>query len=136
MLHAFNTEFGTATPSVAEFEERLTLLLARTSVVAFIAGEENDPVGFALATSRPSPYFDGPLTVLDEMYVRPADRGRGWGSRLMGALLHHLHELDCGEVHINVDEMDRDARRFYERHGFTNQDPASDERMLLYVQEL
>ena len=40
------------------------------------------------------------------------------------------------ELHINVDEDDTATRRFYEHHGFANNFPGSDWRMLLYYQEL
>lgn len=45
-------------------------------------------------------------------------------------------DLGGGEIQINVDEDDRDARRFYERHGFTNLESGSTERMLCYLREL
>ncbi|MEZ5088969.1 MAG: hypothetical protein R2719_04130 [Micropruina sp.] len=41
-----------------------------------------------------------------------------------------------GEMHINVDEIDVDARRFYERHGFVNIEPGTDYRMLCYIAHL
>ena len=36
-------------------------------------------------------------------------------------------------MHINVDEVDVDTRRFYERHGFRNIEPGVDYRMLCYI---
>ena len=39
-------------------------------------------------------------------------------------------------MHINVDEIDEDARRFYERHGFRNVETGKDYRMLCHVQQL
>ena len=47
-----------------------------------------------------------------------------------------MQERGAGEVHINVDEVDVDTRRFYERHGFTNIQPGADYRMLCYLREL
>lgn len=85
--------------------------------------------------ARP-PYSDGPVAALDEMYVLPAFRGKGLGGELMETILGELRRLRCGEVQINVDEPDTDARRFYEAHGFTNVQPSTDERMLCYLTEL
>ena len=36
-------------------------------------------------------------------------------------------------MHINVDEVDTDTRRFYERHGFVNIQAGEDYRMLCYI---
>ena len=36
-------------------------------------------------------------------------------------------------MHINVDEVDVDTRRFYERHRFVNIEDGLDYRMLCYV---
>ena len=101
-----------------------------------LAGEPDRPTGFAYLTLRPTPYFDGPLAQLEELYVQPELRGQGIGGELMAALLQQLVARGCGEIDINVDEVDTDARRFYETHGFTNTEPGTDDRMLCYVREL
>jgi len=41
-----------------------------------------------------------------------------------------LREHRGAEIHINVDEVDTDTRRFYNRHGFLNIEPGADYRML------
>lgn len=135
MLVAFNAEFDTWTPPLEILERRFASLLERSDVLVLLA-EDPAPVGFALLTLRPSPYYDGPVTALDELYVVPQRRGQGVGTELMAALLREALGRDSGEVQINVDEEDRDARRFYEAHGFTNQEPGSAERMLCYLREL
>lgn len=134
LLGTFNAEFDTWSPSRADLERRLARMVAGQSAYAVVA-EGRGPEGFALVTLRPSPYYDGPVATLDELYVVPARRGRGVGSELMGVLLERARELRCGEVQINVDEPDVDARRFYERHGFRNHDGDSSQRMLCYVRD-
>lgn len=134
LLQDFNDEFDTPSPSAEEFAARFTVLLGRQDVLAYIAGDEG--AGFALLTLRPSPYFDGPLAQLEELYVRPDRRDQRLGTALMAAVMTELRERGCGEVHINVDEIDVDTRRFYERLGFVNIQPGTDYRMLCYLQEL
>lgn len=135
LLFDFNTEFESPTPSAAEFTARFAALLPRDDVIVLLA-ETSEPVGFAYLTLRPTPYGDGPLAQLEELYVRPDLRDRGIGTRLLLAALADVRERGAIEMHINVDEVDVDTRRFYERHGFTNIEPGEDYRMLFYLREL
>ena len=74
--------------------------------------------------------------MLDELYVVPRLRDRGIGTALLTAVVDEVVARGGGELHINVDEVDSDARRFYERHGWVNIEPGADHRMLLYIREL
>lgn len=142
LLYDFNVEFDTPTPDAAFFSRRFTDLLARPDVFVILAdasvegGEDGKAVGFAYATLRPTPYDDGPLAQLEELYVRPSRRDGGIGTAILTAVLDEVRARGGGEVHINVDEIDHDTRRFYERHGFVNILPGEDYRMLCYLQEL
>ena len=135
MLWDFNTEFESPTPTAVELAARFRLLLARDDVLVLLA-ERPDPAGFALLTLRPTPYYDGPLGQLEELYVVPELRDQGIGSALLTRAVTLVIEAGAGEMHINVDEIDTDTRRFYERHGFLNIEPGTDYRMLCYVREL
>ena len=136
LLHDFNTEFDTATPPAADLTRRFTSLLAREDVVVLLTGPTGDPTGFAFLTLRPTPYHDGPLAQLEELYVRPHLRDAGLGTALLQAAVDVARGRGAGEMHIGVDEVDTDTRRFYERHGFTNVEPGEDYRMLLYLRDL
>lgn len=135
LLWDFNTEFETPTPSVEEFATRFDRLLDLDEVVVLLSGGAT-PSGFAYLTLRPVPYFDGPLAQLEELYVRPHLRDRGIGTKLLQQALEACRERCAGEMHINVDEVDTDTRRFYEHHGFRNILPGTDYRMLFYEIEL
>lgn len=135
LLFDFNTEFGSPTPSVEEFRARLSELLARGDVLALLAGSATEPTGLALLTLRPTPYSDGPLAQLEELYVRPHLRDQGIGTELLRDAVERARAQGCEEMHISVDEVDTETRRFYERHGFTNIQPGEDYRMLFYVRE-
>ncbi|WP_240044502.1 GNAT family N-acetyltransferase [Nocardioides albidus] len=137
LLFDFNTEFETATPSAADFGDRFTTLLARPDVLVVLAEDPaGEATGFGYLTLRPTPYGDGPLAQLEELYVLPDLRDRGIGTALLTRALAEVESRGAIEMLINVDEVDVDTRRFYERHGFTNIEPGQDYRMLCYLREL
>lgn len=135
LLSDFNTEFGAPVPDLPTLTRRFATLLARADVLVLLA-ENEAACGFAYLTFRPTPYSDGPLAQLEELYVRPDLRSGGIGSRLLQKAIALTRERQGEEMHINVDEVDEDTRRFYERHGFVNIEPGEDYRMLFYLREL
>lgn len=120
LLDAFNREFGTPTPGVSILAERLASLLAGDDVIALLGADP--PVGVALLTLRPNVWSDGPVALLDELYVVPERRRRGLGSQLLAAAEEAARDRGAELMEINVDGEDTDARRFYERHGYSNVD--------------
>ncbi|WP_454850427.1 GNAT family N-acetyltransferase [Promicromonospora soli] len=136
LLWDFNEEFSFDGPGADEFAGRFASLLDGDDVVVLLTGSRDDPSGFAFLTLRPTPYYDGPLAQLEELYVKPHLRDRGLGTALLRAAVDLVRSRRGGEIHINVDEVDADTRRFYERNGFTNIQPGEDYRMLCYLREL
>lgn len=132
----FNTEFDSPVPSPMVLEARFRTLLDNPAAFVLLAGKRSAPSGYALVTLRPTIYCDGPLAVLDELYVVSGLRDQGIGTRLLQASIDEVRRRGGGEMHINVDEIDTDTRRFYERHGFVNIEPGTDYRMLCYIREL
>ena len=134
LLDAFNREFDTPTPGPDVLAPRLERLLAGADVIALLAGEP--PAGVALLTLRPNVWHDGPVALLDELYVVPEGRNRGLGSALLRAAEAVVRDRGGELLEINVDGVDVDARRFYERHGYTHTEPGQREPMYYYYREL
>ena len=148
ILHAFNTEFDTPTPEPAVLATRLRTLLASSTTFALLAGDPGDDsssgsdgsptktaVGLALVTLRPSVWYEGPIAILDELYVVPHLRGHGVGTALMDELVAIANAINIGSIEINVDESDVDALRFYVRHGYTASEPDTGERAFFLFRE-
>lgn len=133
LLWDFNTEFETETDEADVLAVRFTRLLAVDDVVAVLAEDAGAPVGFALLTLRPAIWFDGPVSQLEELYVVPDRRSQGIGTLVLDLARRLVRELGSPEMHINVDEVDVDTRRFYERHGFLTIEEGVDYRMLCYI---
>lgn len=134
LLHGFNEEFGDPSPGVGVLTLRLSELLVAGSTLALLAGDP--PAGVALLTLRPNVWYDAPVGLLDELYVLPPLRDRGIGSALIESCCALLRARGVGLIEINVDGEDRDARRFYERHGFRCVHGEHHEPELYYSREL
>lgn len=132
MLHDFNTEFGDPSPGVEVLTERLALLLARDDVVALLAGDD----GVALLTFRPGVWDEGPVALLEELYVVPERRGQGIGGELIERAFEVARERGTATFQVNVDESDVDAQRFYEAHGVSARQPGSGERAFYFERQL
>lgn len=130
LLWDFNTEFESPTDPADVLAGRFGRLLDDDGVLALLAGEAE---GFALVTLRPAIWYDGPVAQLEELYVVPARRDEGIGTALLTEARRLVRERGAPEMHINVDEVDVDTRRFYERHGFLTVEPGTDYRMLCYI---
>jgi GNAT superfamily N-acetyltransferase len=134
LLDRFNREFDTPSPGPAVLTARLESLLTGPDVLVLLAG---DPaVGVAVLTLRPNVWQQGPVALLDELYVVPTQRRRGIGAALLGAAEARVRERGAALLEINVDGDDTDARRFYERHGYCNRDPGQTQPQLYYHREL
>ena len=130
LLDAFNREYHAPTPGPDVLTARLHSLLAGSDVIAFLAG---DPaVGVALLTLRPNVWYDGPVVLVDELYVAPEARSRGLGSALLAAVESLTRERGGRLIEIAVDGADTDAHRFYERHGYTSVEAGQDQASFYY----
>jgi GNAT superfamily N-acetyltransferase len=134
LLDAFNREFDTPTPGPDVLAARLERLLPGGAVIALLIGAP--AAGVALLTLRPNVWYDGPVALLDELYVVPDRRNAGLGSALLRAAEAVVRERGGELLEINVDGADVDARRFYERHGYTHTEPGQDDPMYYYYREL
>ncbi len=136
LLHDFNVEFGAPSPPVDALAARFGALLGREDQLALLAGAPEEPTGFAYVTLRLTPYYDGPVALLEELYVVPHLRDHGIGTALLVEAMDLVRARGSEEMQINVDSVDVDTRRFYERHGFRNVEAVEDGPMLFYTRDL
>lgn len=137
LLRAFNSEFDCPAPEPEDAAPRIASIVAGDGGIAVVAADaRGEDIGFALVTFRATPYWDGPLAQLDELYVRPDRRGGGLGAAILGRATDEARSRGAQEMHVNVDGDDVDARRFYHREGFSPIDPDSGSTMYFYLRRL
>src|SRR6202789_3433457 len=84
------------------------------AVIARLGGE---PVGFALFFHNFSTFLGKPGLYLEDLFVRPAYRGRAVGKSLLSHLAAVALERDCGRFQWQVLDWNKPSRDFYERLG-------------------
>jgi GNAT superfamily N-acetyltransferase len=79
-------------------------------------GEES--VGYAVLAFGFSLELGGRDAILDELYVRERHRGIGVGRRTLAVVEAGCRERGIRALHLEVDETDERAQRFYAKAGF------------------
>jgi ribosomal protein S18 acetylase RimI-like enzyme len=82
------------------------------------ARRARSPIGYLVLTLGYSLERGGRDSFIDELYVRPASRGRGLGARAVATAEAAARRLGVRAVHLEVDTGNDRARRLYERSGF------------------
>lgn len=114
LLHDFHVEFDEPTPGAAVLGERAGRLIARGEAVFLLAGED----GIAQLRFRASVWTGRQDCTLEDLYVRPAVRGRGIGRAVLDAAIELARTRDAAFMEIAVSDDDTTAVALYERSGF------------------
>ena len=89
----------------------------RRTAEVVIADASGEPVGFALFFHNFSTFLGRPGIYLEDLFVRPEQRGKGYGRVLLQYLARLAVERNCGRLEWWVLDWNADAIRFYKRLG-------------------
>ena len=92
---------------------RESLFGARPQAEVLIALADGMPAGFALFFPNYSTFLAKPGIYLEDLFVKPAFRGRGIGKALLAHLAKLAVERHCGRLEWSVLDWNQDAIRFY-----------------------
>jgi GNAT superfamily N-acetyltransferase len=96
---------------------RHNLFGPRKTAEVILAFENEHPVGFALFFHNFSTFVGKPGIYLEDLFVRPKFRGRGYGKALMIELARIAKERDCGRFEWAALNWNTPAVDFYRRIG-------------------
>jgi GNAT superfamily N-acetyltransferase len=82
-----------------------------------IAEHEGQPVGFALFFHNYSTFLARPGLYLEDLYIQPEMRGKGFGKTLLGYLAALALEQNCGRLEWWVLDWNQPAKDFYQSLG-------------------
>lgn len=83
----------------------------------FLAFEGDTPVGFALFFHNYSTFRGKPGIYLEDLFVWPDHRGKGYGKALLTRLIEYAKEMHCGRVEWSVLDWNTPAIDFYKAMG-------------------
>ena len=89
----------------------------RPHAEAVIAREGDEPVGFALWFHNYSTFAGRPGLYLEDLFVRPACRGRGYGEALLRYLARVALERGCARFEWSVLDWNSPSINFYKSLG-------------------
>jgi GNAT superfamily N-acetyltransferase len=104
---------------VTATEEQLIKVLfgARPSAEVLLAFEQETAVGFAVFFHNFSTWLGRPGLYLEDLFVKPEVRGKGYGRALLVHLAKIARERDCGRMEWAVLDWNDPAIQFYRKLG-------------------
>ena len=105
--------------AVRATEEQLVDVLfgPRPAAEVVLALEEEMPVGFAVFFHNFSTWLGQPGLYLEDLFVRPEQRGKGYGWALLVHLAKIARDRGCGRMEWAVLDWNEPAIQFYRRLG-------------------
>ncbi len=85
---------------------------------AYLIGPARSPMGYVIVSFGWSLEFGGMDCFLDEIYLRPAVRGRGIAGETLISLPKALARAGVRALHLHVNRDNETATRLYTRAGF------------------
>ena len=92
-------------------------LLVKKLSACVLAIEDNVPVGFALYFFNFSNFLGKNGLYLEDLFVRPAFRGKGYGKKLLFHLADIAKQRNCGRMEWSVLNWNTPAIDFYKSIG-------------------
>lgn len=102
-----------------EDDVRRELFGEKSVIRAVVAWEDDKPVGFALYFFNFSTFLTRRGLYLEDLYVTPKCRGKGYGKQLMRHLARVAKQEGCGRFEWSVLDWNEPAIGFYESLGAT-----------------
>lgn len=81
-----------------------------------------EPIGYIILTIGFSFEFRGHDAFIDELYISPANRRRGFGRQAMALVEQQAREMGVNAIHLEVDPGNDSALELYRRTGYIDHD--------------
>ena len=122
LVAAFHAEEGLESTDEARYAALMPLLEGIPHGCIYLIGPARAPLGYVIVTFGWSVEFGGMDGFVDEIFIRPAVRGRGIASEVLIELPKALAAAGLTALHLEVDRENETAQRLYTRTGFRPRD--------------
>lgn len=93
-------------------------LFGENAKAEVVFGEfKEEPVGFALFFHNFSTFLGRPGIYLEDLFIKPNHRGKGYGKVMLSFLAQTATERNCGRLEWSVLDWNEPAIGFYEKLG-------------------
>ena len=118
LIHDLAT-YERAPDEVTATEEQLNQVLfgPRPAAEVVLALEGDAPVGFAVFFHNFSTWLGRPGLYLEDLFVKPEERGKGYGRALLVHLARIARDRGCGRMEWAVLDWNEPAIQFYRALG-------------------
>ncbi len=103
--------------SATEKQLHEVLFGSKPAAEVLLALENERAVGFAVFFHNFSTWLGKPGLYLEDLFVRPEDRGKGYGRALLVRLAKIARERRCGRMEWAVLDWNEPAIKFYRKLG-------------------
>lgn len=102
---------------ITNSEELREQIFVKKYAEVLIAEEDEKPVGFALYFHNFSTFVGKPGIYLEDLFVEPETRGKGYGKALLVELAKIAKERNCGRLEWAVLDWNTPSIEFYKSIG-------------------
>ena len=103
-------------------ESLFQAMFVRKITHALIAEEDGQPIGFALYFFNFSTFVGRPGLYLEDVFIQPEFRGKGYGTAIFRELAKIAKEENCGRMEWTCLDWNEPSRQFYRKMGAVTMD--------------
>lgn len=122
LVRAFHTEMSIDATDTMRRDGLMPLLEGSPHGATYLIGPPRAAIGYVIVTFGWSVEFGGLDGFIDEIFIRPAVRGRGLATEVLHTLPKALSEAGVKALHLEVDRTDDATQRLYAKSGFQLRD--------------
>ena len=114
-----------------DIEKVKNTILSKRYAEGFIGEYEGKPIAYAIIFHSYSTYLGKPSIYLEDLFVKPAYRGKGFGKSMLSFIAKLAIERDCGRFDWSCLDWNEPSIKFYKSLGAA----ALDNRTIYRLQE-